>query len=249
MKSKLLALLISSAMLLTVLSGCSTTETTSSGSDTGITELKFATLSSAIELDAGKTETGYFKVKGNGDFSIEDIEFVSSDNTVATFTYDKTALKTCIYYTITAISSGEVEIYAQTKDGKVSTDKIPVKVSGYLYDIAELDDNSLPNAKRHSIRATIDASLVEGRSEDYIRGIMEYIVLKHSEAHKLNSIHLLLYIEGDDTSGVATVGHCTYAPYGDLNRASEVQAGDYSTFEFCDFTINSPSERDTYRGK
>ncbi len=255
MKNRLILSIISLVAVLCILSGCgemaSTTDGTSGveSSATGITELKFATLTSPLELEAEDTKTGYFSVEGNDSFSIDDIEFVSSDSSVATFTYDKTALTTCVYYTITGVSAGTTEIYAQTKDGVVSTEKISVTVSGYSYDIASVDDNSLPNAKRNIIKATVDASLVEGRSDDYIQSVMEYIILKYADAHKLNSIHLLLYIEGDDTAGAATVGHYTYAPYGDLSRASEVQAGDYSSFEFCDLLIYSEDTRNTLRGK
>lgn len=218
-------------------------------SSSGITQLKFSSTNASLQLNAGETSTGYFVVKGNENFSIDDIEFVSSDSSIATFSYDKTALKTCVYYKITAISSGTAEIYAQTTDGKVSTEKISVIVSGYQYEIANMEDNSLPNVKRHTIRATVDESLVEGKSNEHISNLMKYIVSQYASAHDVNSIQLLLYVTGDDTSGVATVGSCNYAPYGDLNWASEVKAGDYSTFELCDVHINSKELRDTYRGK
>lgn len=254
MKNRLALATISLVAILCLLSGCgettpSTDDTSDTSSISGITELKFATLTSPLKLEAGDTKTGYFSVNGNENFSIDDIEFVSSDSSVATFTYDKTALTTCVYYTITGISAGTTEIYAQTKDGAVSTEKISVTVSGFSYDIASVDDNSLPNAKRNSIRVTVAESLVAGKTDEQIQSLMEYIVHSYSEAHKLNAIQLLLFIEGDDTTGAATVGYCTYAPYGDISRASEVTAGDYTTFEFCDIKIYSEDVRDALRGK
>lgn len=261
MKNRLALTIISLVAVLCLLSGCGETPPATDGtsdtsgtsgveiSATGITELKFATLTSSLELEAENTKTGYFSVKGNDSFSIDDIEFVSTDSSVATFTYDKTALTTCVYYTITGISAGTTEIHAQTKDGVVSTEKISVTVSGFSYDIASVDDNSLPNAKRNIIRVTVSESLVSGKTDEQIQSLMEFIVHSHSEAHKLNAIQLLLFIEGDDTTGAATVGYCTYAPYGDLSRASDVTAGDYTTFEFCDIKIYSEDVRDTLRGK
>lgn len=261
MKNRLILTIISLVAVLCVLSGCGemtpatdgTSDTSGTSgvetSSTGITELKFATLTSPIELEAEDTKTGYFSVKGNDSFSIDDIEFVSSDSSVATFTYDKTALTTCVYYKITGVSAGTTEIYAQTKDSVVSTEKISVTVNGYSYDIASMDDISVGGAKRHSIRVTVAENLVNGKTDEQIQSLMEYIILEHADAHKLNAIHILLYIKGDNTSDGATVGYCTSAPYGDLSRASEVTAGDYTTFEFCDIKIYSEDVRDTLRGK
>lgn len=253
MKNKLALIIISIVATLGLLSGCSHLDSINSSdlkaSATGITELKFTTIASSLELEAEETKTGYFSVSGNDDFSMDDIEFVSSDSSVATFAYDKTVLTTCVYYTITGVSAGTAEIYAQTKDGLVSTDKISVTVSGYSYDIVSVDDISLPNAKRNTIRATVDESIITGKTNEQIQSIMEYIILSYANAHKLNSVHLLLYIKGDDTTGAATVGICTYAPYGDLSRASEVSAGDYTTFKLCDIQIYSEEVRNTLRGK
>lgn len=139
MKRRISLTVISLVAMLCLLSGCGETNTGVQTSSTGITELKFATLTSPIELEAEETKTGYFSVKGNDGFSIDDIEFISSDSTVVTFTYDKTALTTCVYYTITGVSAGTAEVYAQTKDGAVSTEKISVTVSGFSYDIASVE--------------------------------------------------------------------------------------------------------------
>lgn len=253
MKKRLVLTIISIVVTLSLLSGCSFSDDTGSSnskvSSTGITELKFATLTSPLELKAEETKTGYFSVKGDDNFSMDDIEFISSDSSVVTFAYDKTALTTCVYYTITGVSAGTAEIYAQTKDGAVSTEKIIVTVSGFSYDIASIEDISISNAKRSRIRVTVDEALVAGKTDEQIQSLMEYIVRSHSEAHKLNAISLFLFVEGDDTTGGATVGYCTYAPYGDFSRASEVTAGDYTTFEFCDIKIYSEDVRNTLRGK
>jgi len=99
-------------------------------SDTGITELRFSTLSESLELEVGGNRKSWFGVSGNRDFKLDDIEFISTNDDVATFEYDDTALTTCIYFYITGVSPGEATIYAQTKDGIVKTEEITVIVTG-----------------------------------------------------------------------------------------------------------------------
>lgn len=118
--------LLSAFLCVLSMSACS--ESTS----TGISSLKLVASSGHVELDAGDSAKGYFKVDGKKDFSIDDIEFVSSDPAVATFVYDETVLDTCVYYKINALSAGTATVYAQTKDGRAKTDEITVTVSGYI---------------------------------------------------------------------------------------------------------------------
>lgn len=130
------------------LSACGgSAEQRSSESDTGITALKLIAVKGNVDLEAGDLKDGYFKVEGSKDFSVDDIEFVSSDPSIATFVYDQTSLETCVYYKINALSAGTATVHAQTKDGKVKTDEITVNVTGYIYDIAKFDDTSIPTAK------------------------------------------------------------------------------------------------------
>lgn len=82
----------------------------------------------AIELVVGKTENSYFIVKANGGFSVDDLEFVSSNTKVAIFEYDKTALNNYVYYNIKGVSASTAIIHAQTKDGTVKTKDITVTV-------------------------------------------------------------------------------------------------------------------------
>ena len=88
MKNRLVLTIISIVVTLSLLSGCSFSDDTGSSnskvSSTGITELKFATLTSPLELKAEETKTGYFSVKGDDNFSMDDIEFISSDSSVVT---------------------------------------------------------------------------------------------------------------------------------------------------------------------
>ena len=99
-------------------------------SDTGIKGLKSSTLFDSVELNVGNTKTGYFRVDGTRDFTLDDIQFISSDDTVATFEYESTALTVYVYYTITGVSPGTAAIYSQTSDGVVKSDEIIVTVKG-----------------------------------------------------------------------------------------------------------------------
>ncbi len=238
--------LLSAIICILFLSAC---EIESQPDTTGVTALKFVAVKDCIELEAGESNNGYFKVDGTQDFSIDDIEFITSDPSVATFTYDQTCLETCVYFTIHAISDGKATICAQTKDGKIKTDDITVVVSGYQFNIVSTDDISAGGAKRHRIRATVAESLVKDRTDEQIQAIMQYIATKYANAHKINAVTLFLYIDGDNTNDAYTVGCCTYAPYGDLAKASEVSAGDYSLFDFCNIDILSTEERNILRNK
>gem|GEM_PF-5476129 len=73
-----------------------------------------------FELIEGEEKTVCFEVKGTGDFSIEDIEFKSTNEDVATFEYDSTSL-TNVYCKIKAVSPGLATIWAWTSDGEIET--------------------------------------------------------------------------------------------------------------------------------
>ena len=222
-------------------------ETLNSLSDTGITGLEFAVEKSPLTIEAGNTEKGYFKVDGNDDFSLDDIEFVSSDPSVATFEYDKTALKTCVYYTINALKSGSATLYAQTKDGVDKTPEINLTVTGYLYKIEDFDDISVGNTKRVILRTTVDEGYYSEMSNDEVTEMLKFITENYASTHKMNSIAVYIYFSGDDVhNGDMTVAMSTYAPEGDISKAPDVKAGDYSTFDY-NITIYSEAERALYR--
>ena len=247
---KLIALVLALCVTLLVACGISdSTLPTSDTANTGIAALKLMVISGSIEMNAGDTQTGYFMVEGDDDFAVDDIEFVSSDPSVATFSYDKTALTTCVYYKINAIADGAAIVYAQTKDGNVKSDEITVNVSGYQYDIADVDNISVSDAKRARVRATVAEPLISGKTSDQITVVMKHIAQRYADAHKINAVTVFLFIDGDDTSDGYTVGCCTYAPYGDIARAAEVTAGDYSLFDFCDIDVFPEETRNALRGK
>nr|DAQ43549.1 MAG TPA: protein of unknown function (DUF4969) [Caudoviricetes sp.] len=229
------------------LSACGgSAEQRSSESDTGITALKLIAVNGNVDLEAGDSKDGYFKVEGSKDFSVDDIEFVSSDPSIATFVYDQTSLETCVYYKINALSAGTATVHAQTKDGKVKTDEITVNVTGYIYDIAKFDDTSIPTAKRMTLRVTASEDYLYAMTDEQLSQMVKFIADNYAASHKMNAIIVCLYCDGDDTDGAFTIASCTYAPGGDIEKAPDVEAGDYSTFDY-NIYVNSASERAIYR--
>lgn len=81
-----------------------------------------------FELDEGDKVRSWVRVEGTEDFSIDNINFVSSDESVATFEYETTSLDTYLYFYVKAVSPGTATIYVETADGKIKSDKIPVTV-------------------------------------------------------------------------------------------------------------------------
>ncbi len=97
-------------------------------SETGITSLDLLR-NDTVDLDVGEKDWSYFVVKGNDEFSLNDIDFISTSPEVATFEYDSTALTTYVYYNIKAVAPGETKVYVQTNDGKIKSEEITVRVS------------------------------------------------------------------------------------------------------------------------
>lgn len=99
-------------------------------------EFEFATdPSKTVELKADgydweQIKHSYFKFKAKKDITLDDVEFISDNPDIATFTYDETISDDLVYYNITAVSAGETYVYVQLKDKSVISDKIKVVVSG-----------------------------------------------------------------------------------------------------------------------
>lgn len=214
----------------------------------GITALKFSVEKPHLEIEAGKTEKGYFKVSGNDEFSLDDIQFVSSDPTIATFEYDTTALKTCVYYKINGLKAGTTTVYAQTTDGSVKTSEIEVTVTGYIYKIEDFDDISVGSTQRMILRTSIDEDYYLSMTEGEVTALITYITESYASTHKMNAISVYLFFTGDDVSnGDFIIAQSTYAPEGDIAKAPNVAAGDYSSFDY-DIKIYSEAERAARRG-
>lgn len=112
-----------------IASGGSDEPTDATVSDTGIESLNFIR-NEPLELEIGEKDRSYFEVDYTNDFSEDDISFISSNEAVATFSYDKTVADKYIYYQIEAKGAGTATVYVQTTDGIIKSDEIQITVTG-----------------------------------------------------------------------------------------------------------------------
>ncbi len=131
MKKTGIVLLSTMFIILTVFTGCG--NSSQAKSETGIKSLDWL-FSKDVELDISNDysskENSYFSVRGNNDFNIDEIEFVSNNPEIATIKLDKVVGTTFVYYDIVGISPGETTVYVQTKDGIVKSEELKVIVTG-----------------------------------------------------------------------------------------------------------------------
>ena len=107
----------------------------------------------------------------------------------------------------------------------------------YHYQIFNTEDTSFGDLKRKTVYASITEDYYKSCDDDTLGKIVEQAALDYASSHKLNAFDVGLYIEEDivginGVDNTTYVAHTMYAPYGDISRAGEVQAGDYSSFEF-----------------
>ena len=139
------------SMILLLFSGCGSSDTTPSSrgtsQNTNIKELSFLRTDD-ITLEVGKSVSSSYvsvKVKDREKFSPEDVVFISDNPDVATISFTKDALTTCLYYEIKAIGAGETEVYAKAKDGNVESQHIKVTVPKPI----EVETISIVGAKKN----------------------------------------------------------------------------------------------------
>lgn len=116
------------------------------------------------------------------------------------------------------------------------TEEVTEAIS-YPYQIFNTEDTSFGGVKRKTVYASITEEYYKSCDDETLGKIVEQAALDYASSHKLNAFDVSLYIEEDivginGVDNTTFVAHTMYAPYGDISRAGEVQAGDYSTFEF-----------------
>jgi hypothetical protein len=97
-----------------------------------------------------------------------------------------------------------------------------------------------------TLRVTASEDYLYAMSDNQLSDMVKFIATNYTKSHKVNAVVVYLYCDGDDTNGAFTIASCTYAPGGDISNASDVAAGDYSSFDY-DVHVNSASDRDLYR--
>lgn len=100
-------------------------------SSSGIKEISFNRyISPSIEFKTGESQRKWFSVEHRGEeLSMDDIVFVSSDESVATITFDKKHSDRLVYCYINAIGEGTATVYVESSDGVIRSEEIMVTVT------------------------------------------------------------------------------------------------------------------------
>lgn len=184
---KFISVLLISVLCISIFSSCGAIKI----SETLITELKFLS-ADPVELEVGRTKKSYFTVDGPEDFTIDDLTFVSSDESVATFTYDKTSLTSYVYYVITAVAPGTATVYVQTSDGVVKSEEITVTVKEKTTFAFDLDFEEETTEPETTEATTVDLSTmtiqerIEYAAQSAFKG--KEIEVVYSEYNKYTTI-------------------------------------------------------------
>ena len=120
-----------SVLFIVLLAGCDDSNGGNDAQD-NIKSLSFFN-TDTIELKVGREKSGsYVKadVRKNGDFSPNDVIFISDNENVATIEFTNDALTTYLYYKVIAVGGGETYVYAKAKSGDAVSEKIKVIVDG-----------------------------------------------------------------------------------------------------------------------
>ncbi len=116
---------------------------------TNIKKLSLAyTTDIALNLDDEKSSSHKTWVQVRGDFTIEDLVFISNNPEIATIEYSETIGDSYVYFNIIGVKAGETTVYVQTKDGIVKSEELKVVVTGdnSYKKIEGLNGASLPAA-------------------------------------------------------------------------------------------------------
>ena len=116
------------------------------GSSENITNMAFADASEVTVKVGQDSNVGTLNVTVNnkGDFSSEDVVFVSENPETATISKEGNSTGQTIKYKIHGIKPGTTNVYVQSSDGKKSSDKIcvvvmePISVEAISFDFEEL---------------------------------------------------------------------------------------------------------------
>ena len=101
-----------------------------SGEKINITEVHFSDTNDVTVKVGEKTKTATVKVtlKNSFIYSADDVQFVSENPEIAVINFIKASSGKTVYYEIEGISPGETFVYATSKDGSITSEKVKVIV-------------------------------------------------------------------------------------------------------------------------
>lgn len=142
-------------MLLALLSSCSNINT----GEKGVTAINIFSQSMQLNMKLGEISAKkHITVKSDGEFNIDDIEFVSDDESVAKIRCESTALVKFIYFTVEATGVGETSVYARTTDGKIESEHLRVTVEE---DAVTTDEEKVTDAETEAPETDDNAKTAE----------------------------------------------------------------------------------------
>ncbi len=229
-RSIVLLLLIS--ICLSACSAFEAFETPETQVPTDSIELNFLTTDSEIEIQAGEQYEESFIISSENGTADVDVQLVSSNPNVASATIEKTTSSGLSHIIVDAYKAGTTDIYIQTADGSVKSDKITITVQGYIYNIDRVDDASVTNAVRKSLFCTADKEYIDSLDKSEIEEMVKYISRHYADTHQVNAVTSFLSYSEDYTGEGFTVASCLYAPFADISKAGDVNTGDYTDFDY-----------------
>lgn len=124
-----LSILLCAFILIPFLAACKGGSTGTDENSSKITAINMFYQKDRLELAVGERSSKmHITVTSSGDFSREQIEFVSDDENVAAVNYESTSYTSFIYFTVVGVSVGETDIYFKSKNSEAVSDKIHVTV-------------------------------------------------------------------------------------------------------------------------
>lgn len=117
-----LAVIIAAVMLLMCFTACDDAEPVT------ISEI-YIQERSTLSMEVGQSLSGYVKVYSDGDLSLDDLSFVSSDESVVSFVSIDISGSSLVNYTIFALSPGEATLCVTANDSYVVSNSVSVSVN------------------------------------------------------------------------------------------------------------------------
>jgi len=107
---------------------------------------------------------------------------------------------------------------------QANCEKFELETLGMEYKFEGMTDTSTGSATRYRVKFTLNKSA----TRNDIGYISNHFLQEFQTQREYNAVDLLFYLETSDLEGSYDIAKVTHAPYGDLSRAAEVTAGDYS---------------------
>ncbi|MGL5548145.1 MAG: hypothetical protein ACRDD4_00360 [Culicoidibacterales bacterium] len=131
-----------------------------------------------------------------------------------------------VFGTESEVKSEQEQVQVETPTEEVDTN---VALGDVTYEVVSVDDSSTPQAVRHTLNVVVTGSEV---TEAKLFKIAKLESLLYTSSNDVNALSVGFYSSAENIGQGYDYGYVDYAPEGDWSKASEVLAGDYSTFEF-----------------